>query len=274
MNNSTWRMLAASGMLTSALFAQNYPRQAAMVGGGGGDQGRGKCTVEVVVDGAAQVEIRGTSATLRTTSGRPAQWRRFECTSPMPASPQDFRFAGVDGRGRQSLVRDPRNGGVALIEIEDKDNGAEGYTFDIFWDTRDQRGPGPGGVVYDNRGAPPPIDRGDSYGQYRPNYRDSDYYRRYRHGFSVEESIRICEQAVRIQASRRFPRAQDMHFHRTAVDTAPGRQEFITGVLDVHRGNGEEQRFPFSCSVDFESGRVRTADLDSRPLSEDPRWRQ
>ena len=32
----------------------------------------------------------------------------------MPRNPGDFRFAGVDGRGRQSLVRDPRGGGPAV----------------------------------------------------------------------------------------------------------------------------------------------------------------
>ena len=37
--------------------AQTFPRRAAIVGGGSPD--RGQCTVEVVVDGAAEVEIRG-----------------------------------------------------------------------------------------------------------------------------------------------------------------------------------------------------------------------
>src|SRR5205085_6002835 len=119
-----------------------------MVGGGSAD--RGKCTAEVVVDDVAQVEIRGTTATLRTMSGQPAQWRRFECTGPMPANAGNFRFAGVDGRGRQELIRDPRNGGVAVVQIEDPEGGAEGYTFDLFWESGNptanggQRGPGYG----------------------------------------------------------------------------------------------------------------------------------
>jgi hypothetical protein len=99
--------------------------------GGGGD--RGKCTLEVVVDGVAEVEIRGDTANLRTLSGQPAQWRRFECNGPIPNNPGDFRFSGVDGRGRQTLVRDPRNGGVAVVRIEDPQGGSEGYTFDIEW---------------------------------------------------------------------------------------------------------------------------------------------
>jgi hypothetical protein len=51
----------------------------------------------------------------------------------MPANPGDFRFEGIDGRGRQQLVRDPRNGGVAVVRIEDPAGGSEGYTFDLIW---------------------------------------------------------------------------------------------------------------------------------------------
>src|SRR5690349_18490925 len=116
--------LAASG--------QTIPRTASIRGGGSSD--RGKCTIEVVVDGAAEVEIRGNNANLRNLAGRPPQWRRFECNGVMPVNPANFRFAGVDGRGRQDLIRDPRNGGVAVVRIEDPDNGSEGYTFDVTWD--------------------------------------------------------------------------------------------------------------------------------------------
>ena len=266
MNRQTWRTLAASTALAAGAFAQNYQRQAAMVGGG--DRDRGKCTIEVVVDGAAEVEIRGTGANLRTTSGRPAEWRRFECTSAMPANPNGFRFQGVDGRGRQSLIRDPGNGGVAVVQIEDRDNGAQGYTFDITWGVG---GMGGGGYPSDGN-ARQPINRDDERGQYRPNYRDSGYYRQYRHGFTADEAIRGCQQSVSTQASRRF-RSAEIHFHRTVMDDQPGRQDWVTGTLDVHRGNREE-RYRFACAVDFESGRVRTAELEFRPIPEDPRWRE
>src|SRR5436190_19428450 len=144
MNNQISRVLTVSVMLVPVIFAQNNQRQATIVGGGGPD--RGKCTVEVVVDNSAQVEIRGTTATLRTQAGQPAQWRRFECTGAMPANPVNFRFSGVDGRGRQDLIRDPRNGGVAVVQIEDKQGGTEGYTFGINWDSRGPGGSGVGGA--------------------------------------------------------------------------------------------------------------------------------
>src|SRR6202040_3068644 len=128
----TLLVIVTAAAMAGAMAAQTYPRRATLRGGGSPD--RGKCTIEVVVDGAAEVEVRGDSATLRTISGQPAQWRRFECTGPMPVNPANFHFSGVDGRGRQELIRDPRNGGVAVVQIEDKDGGAEGYTFDINWD--------------------------------------------------------------------------------------------------------------------------------------------
>jgi hypothetical protein len=123
--------IAAISVSLSAQSAQTFQRRAVMKGSG--DSGRGKCTIEVVVDGAAEVEVRGDMGILRNLSGRPPQWRRFECNGVMPPNPAEFRFAGVDGRGRQELIRDPRNGGGAVVRIEDPDNGSEGYTFDLFW---------------------------------------------------------------------------------------------------------------------------------------------
>src|SRR5580698_10292068 len=122
--------------------SQDQPRKMTAVRGGSPD--RGKCTLEVVVDGAAEVEISGDRATLRNISGALPRWRRFECTGPLPRNPGDFRFAGVDGRGRQQLVRDPRNGGTAVIRIDDPDNGSEGYTFDIMWGNAAPPPPPPG----------------------------------------------------------------------------------------------------------------------------------
>ncbi len=104
-------------------------RRADIRGGGG----HGKCTIEILVDGVAEVEVRGDMAYLRTISGQAATFRRFQCNTPMPDSPRDFRFSGIDGRGKQKLVRSPQRGGPAVIRIEDRDRGSEGYTFDIEW---------------------------------------------------------------------------------------------------------------------------------------------
>src|SRR5262245_61367703 len=143
-------------------------RRASFLGGGTAD--RGKCTIEVVVDGAAEVQIRGDEATLRNLSGQPAQWRRFECTGPLPSNPSEFRFASVDGRGRQELMRDPRNGGTAVVRIEDPSGGSEGYTFDLFW-SGGNNGPGYSG------------------GPGRPGGPGR--------GWGREEAIRGCQDAIR-----------------------------------------------------------------------------
>ncbi len=123
--------IAVFASIAGSVGAQTYSRRATAMGGVSTD--RGKCTIEVVVDGAAEVEVRGDTANLWNLAGQPPQWRRFECNGPLPPNPLDFRFAGVDGRGRQQLVQDPRNGGVAVVRIEDPQSGSEGYTFDLFW---------------------------------------------------------------------------------------------------------------------------------------------
>ncbi len=260
--------LAVCAAIAGTAWAQNHQRQAAMVSGGNPD--RGKCTIEVFVDDVAEVEVRGTTATLRTLSGQPAQWRRFECNSAMPVNPVNFRFAGVDGRGRQDLIRDPRNGGVAVVRIEDKDGGSEGYTFDLFWGAVGNQG------AYGNQGGnyrpgPPPSDnRGDDRyreypdDRYRPGWRESDYNRRYGHGFASDEAVRVCQDSVAQQARSRF-RNGDVHFGWTRVEDAPGREDWVIGSVDVHRF-GRLERYRFSCSVNFDSGRIRTAQLETRPL--------
>jgi hypothetical protein len=98
---------------------------------GGGDHG--KCTVEVEVDGAAEVEVRGDVGRLVTLDGHPAMWRRFVCTGPMPDHPAEFHFRGIDGRGHQTLVAAPGRRSGAVVRIEDPKGGRESYTFDLEW---------------------------------------------------------------------------------------------------------------------------------------------
>jgi hypothetical protein len=203
---------------------------------GGGAPDRGKCTIEVVVDGAADVEIRGDNAVLRNLAGQQPQWRRFECNGVMPQNPPNFRFAGVDGRGSQELVRGPQNGGPAVVRIQDPQGGSEGYTFDIFW--------GGGGF----QGAPmiprPPM------GQ----------------RFTTEQAVQSCQDAVRRQAAERF-HTENIAFRKTALDDNPGRQDWVTGLVDVRRGDERDGLFRFSCSVNFATGELRSVQID--PMDRD-----
>jgi hypothetical protein len=221
--------LTAATALIAPVCAQTVERRANFTGGGGNDAG--KCTIEVYVDGSVDVEIRGDRGFLRTISGQPAKWRRFECSGPMPTNPGEFRFSGVDGRGRQELVQDPRQGsGAAVVRIQDSEGGAEGYTFDLVW-----RGAGfgssPTGQPLGGR------DRGGS-----PN-----------------DTARACQDAVRERANQQYG-IRDVEFRALSADDNPGRNDMIAGSFDVRRGNYRET-YRFSCSVDFANGRVRGVEI-------------
>lgn len=125
----TWLAAGFFG-LVSVTSADSTMR--ASISGRGGDSG--KCTIEVEVDDAADVEIREDMGRIHTLSGKRANFRRFQCNQPMPPNMAEFRFRGIDGRGRVELVRDPRsNRGVAVVRIYDPKGGREGYTFDLEW---------------------------------------------------------------------------------------------------------------------------------------------
>lgn len=230
-------VVAGWAAIAGSVHAQTFERTASFLGGG--SPGRGKCTIEVVVDTAAEVEIRGNRAILRNIAGQPPQWRRFECTEALPPNPADFRFAGVDGRGRQNLVRDPRNGGgAAVIRIEDTAGGSEGYTFDIMWGGGYAQGPGrndPGGGRFGGG----------------PGRR-----------FTTEQAVQVCESSVRQQAEQRF-RTRNINFRRTTLDDNPGRQDWVMGMFDVRRSPGRDETFRFSCSVNFDTGQVRSAQIEN-----------
>jgi hypothetical protein len=187
----------------------------------------------VVVDGAAEVEIRGDMATLRNLKGQMPEWRRFQCNGALPGRLGDFRFRGVDGRGRQTLIADPRQGGVAVVRIEDPENGREGYTFDIYWNE------GGGGFQSGGYGAPPP----------------GGASRR----FTTEQAVSICQDSVRDQARGRWGHGE-VEFLRTNLDDQPGRNDWVVGTLAVRRVDRREV-YRFSCSVNFDSGRVRSAEI-------------
>jgi hypothetical protein len=68
-------------LLGQSLHATTVTRQATMIGFGGAN---GKCTVEVNVDGVAELEISGDTGSLKTLAGQTAVWRRFQCNQPLP----------------------------------------------------------------------------------------------------------------------------------------------------------------------------------------------
>ena len=257
------RTFLIGALALTAGLANAQTRRAAVIGGGSASNG--KCTVEVTVDGSAQVEVRGDTATLKDLAGQAPQWRRFECTGPMPANPANFRFAGVDGRGRQTLARDPRNnGGTAVVQIEDTQGGSEGYTFDLFWGNEPPisggfqggRGPGPGDNRQGDRGDRndqgfrPPDGRPPERGEFRGGRRMPD-----------DQAFDICRRSIRDQAITRF-RTQNVDIRNIAVDNNPGRRDWITGDVAIPRRFHREDIYHFTCSVNFDTGEVRSSHID------------
>jgi hypothetical protein len=223
------------------------PRRADIIGSLGD---HGKCTVDVVVDGSAEVTVRGDTATLRTLGGRPAHWRRFQCNTAMPPNPVGFRFEPQEGRGRQVLERGPGRGGPVVVRIDDRQGGEEGYKFDLVWDARasgyGMRGPG----------GDRDHDRGEFHGGPPPRR------------FTTEQAIRVCQDAVRRQALDRF-HARDVTFRRINMDDNPGRHDWVIGVIEVRRHRDEIEPYRFSCSVNFDTGHVRSAEI--QPMEHDRR---
>jgi hypothetical protein len=149
----------------------------------------------------------------------------------MPANPGDFRFIGIDGRGRQELVQEPRSSrGAAVVRIQDPDGGAEGYTFDLVW-RGGGFGPGPTGQPLGgmDRGAPP------------------------------YDAARACQDAVRERANQQYG-FRDIYFRNLDAQDNPGRNDTVMGSFEVRRGNYSDT-YRFSCAVDLANGRVRGVDI-------------
>ena len=246
-------VVAAATALVAPVCAQSSERQANFTGGGGRDEG--KCTIEVFVDGAADVEIRGDRGFLRTLNGQTAQWRRFVCSGPMPASPGDFRFIGIDGRGSQELIQDPRNSrGAAVVRIQDTQGGGEGYTFDLVW-----RGagfaPGPTGPPMGggDRGFPPNDARRDG-----PGDRDR--------GFSPNNGGRYdpaleCRRTIERRIRRDGYR--NVQFDQLNLDIR--RRGRVFGAARAQRGNnGRTYEFNVGCLVNPDNGSVRSVQVNRR----------
>jgi hypothetical protein len=153
----------------------------------------------------------------------------------MPDNTSDLRFIGVDGRGRQELVQDPRNGrGAAVVRIEDPEGGAEGYTFDLVW-----RGAGYG-PNYGLSPTGPPMGGLDR-------------------GYSPVDAVRACQDAVRVRANQQYG-FRDVNFRNLNADDNPGRNDAIVGSFDVRRGNYRDA-YNFSCAMNLADGIVRRVDI-------------
>ena len=217
--------------LVPPMQANPIPRQAVLTGGAGVN---GRCTIEIDVDGSAEVEVSSDHGLLTTLSGQTATWRRFQCSDPLPTNPTDFRLAATSGRGTVKLQQNPRNtGGSAVIHINDPKGGRGGYTFDLWW-----RRTG-GGWTPGPRPQPPGHGPGGI-------------------GLPMSKTIRLCQDSVVNRLSR--DGYTNVVFEHTIPDNNPGRNDWVTGAATGTR-RFDTRRFSFSCSVDLRSGTLRSVEV-------------
>jgi hypothetical protein len=246
MQTVKWVTIAAAALSLQAQVPDDI-RQATIRGSRGTS---GKCTVEVRVDVAAEVDIYGDSGRLRTLGGQPAGWTRLECTDPLPYNMSDFRFRGIDGRGQVRLAQDPRNNrGIAIIRIDDPSSGSEAYTFDIEWSGASGGAPTGGFSTAAPRLETPAPGPGRRLGQSAPGRRGS---RR----ISAEQAIDLCRTELRSRVARDY-NLREIDITSAALDTTVAVDNRITGAFS-ERG-GRFRRTPayrFNCDVDYNTGQV------------------
>jgi hypothetical protein len=243
-------ILLGAAILTGFMqpaHANPVSRRATITGVGG----NGRCTIEVTVDHSAEVEVSSDTGLLTTVAGAPSRWRRFQCNTPLPANPVDFRFIRTAGRGTLRLVQDPRStGGRAVIHIDDPQGGEANYTFDLQW-----RGPSGGW-------APPPPPPGPGpFPGHGPGWGGGPGPGHGPGGLPTARVIRLCQDSVTDRLNRQGYRY--VTFESTMPVDNSGRKDWITGTAVGKRGFGDIW-FSFSCSVDFGSGTVRSVDVSRR----------
>jgi hypothetical protein len=216
---------------------------------GNGNSTEGKCLIEVVVFGTADLEIRGDNAVLRNSSGQRPEWRGFECTTRVPDYTIDLRVRSIIGRGDVQLIRDP-NPGAIIVRIDGPSGVGERYKFELGW-TVD--------LPSDHGGA---RTNASGIGSNSNQRRDvANQAERMGAAFSSEDAIRVCEDGVREQAGPRLG-VGDLEFRSARIDSAPGRQDWVLGAFAFFGRNRGEVVYRFSCSVDFAGARVLSAHFE------------
>jgi len=223
-------------MVSQAQVAEDVRR--ATLGNTAGTSG--KCTVGVYVDMIAEVNIFGDSGLLRTLAGQPASWTHLECTSPLPYQMTDFKFRGVEGRGTQRLVADPRtNDSIAVVRIEDPRSGAANYTFEIEW-SGGSGGYAVSGFLRSGAARPEPIRPARRAGL-RP--------------ISAERALDLCRAEVHARGERDYG-LLDIDITAVGVDTSAGRSNWVTGTFTARARSAPEAAYRFNCAMDYAAGQV------------------
>jgi hypothetical protein len=80
--------------------------------------------------------------------------------------------------------------------------------------------------------------------------------------FTADQAVQVCQDAIRQQAIDRFG-ARQVVFRRINMDDNPGRRDWVVGMVELRRRSGMDEHFRFSCSVNFDTGRLRSANIEA-----------
>lgn len=119
--------------VSAVAAAEPVLKQATLTGDG--QSAAGKCTMEVILNGSAVIDLLGPTASLRSLTGEPLGWRRFECTAILPPNPDGFQLRLTSGRGRLTLLRHPLldGGGPASFRVKSSVEFPEVFVLEIIW---------------------------------------------------------------------------------------------------------------------------------------------
>jgi hypothetical protein len=242
-NNGLILTFAALAALALPVSAQTYERRATHIHTSNPYEGR--CTISVVVNGAAEIDINGDNANLREVSGRTPYWQSFACTEPLPYSAAGLSIRAIRGNGRVTLTQDSSNGGVAVLRLTNYESGDQPYTLDVFWNTGTSN-------------TPP----SSAYNSSSSSYTSSRSY-------VSSEPDRVAQQDNAMNSCRAAveTRLGNEGYASTQVNSISlddrGAQDFVTGTATAD-DRYSSNPYSFFCRVSVPDGRVLGLDVTPR----------
>jgi hypothetical protein len=93
------------------------------------------------------------------------------------------------------------------------------------------------------------------------NAQDRDRDRGPNRPFTSDQAVQTCKDSIQKEAQERFGTAP-VNFRQTNIDNNPGRNDWVVGTIAVKTSKWRPSEvYRFSCSVDFSTGRVRSAHI-------------
>jgi hypothetical protein len=81
------------------------------------------------------------------------------------------------------------------------------------------------------------------------------------HAYTPDQAIQTCKDSIQQEAHERFGTAA-VNFRQTNIDNNPGRNDWVVGTIAIKTSKWRPSEvYRFSCSVDFSTGRVRSAHI-------------